>query len=387
MSEKKEENNSESETNENSKLNSFHQDIFKQIDKGMMSRGISEVLKSIGASPFQQSLTQYINITSGNSLSHLLNNVSRTIPTAMNALMHEISGYNKMINQNVLSHMGSVNDIMASIPISALSNLSSMQTQLLSSVPKLSEIYSNSLRNVMEVQNTLIEKGVLSSLSETVNDLTKNLNYNLISTISELVKTNKSYLSDAFSQSYLIQGDSLIIEEEKYTIEELQSIIGEIVDESGISTLEGDVNKSLSELNKSILEIKDNKLKTFLIIIITSILIPILLIVYTPKIQEITNGLFNQYNKSAIKKITIIFNELNFDNKQLLKDYRIVSAKVLNVREQPKQRSKLLGSVFFGQLVPVKKTKKDWTFIQIITEEKSDTLEGWVFSRYLKRFK
>lgn len=368
-------------------LNSYHHNIFSQIDKKMMEQGSINVLQTLGTNSIQQILSDYQKAISSESFKNFLTNVRNSIPEMTHVFTKEMSDYNKTINESLLSHLGSITKMIASVPIAALSNLNSVQNQLLNSLPQINESYSNALYNMMEVQKTLIEKGVLSSFTETVRNLTKNLNLSTYSTISEFVSTNKSYLSDSFSQSYTIQGNSLIIEKEKYNIDELRTVINTLIEESGISQNQSDIKKSLTELDKSVHKITDNKLKLFLLRVIWNILIPIILIMCTPQIQELTKGLFNQKSKTVLKKITVLFKDLNSDTKQLLNDYRIVSAKILNVREHPKQRSKLVASLYFGQLVLIKKVQKNWTLIQIVNDFETEKIEGWVFSRYLKKIK
>jgi uncharacterized protein YgiM (DUF1202 family) len=63
-----------------------------------------------------------------------------------------------------------------------------------------------------------------------------------------------------------------------------------------------------------------------------------------------------------------------------------VKADILNVRRIHAIKSQILGNLYFGQLVCVMEKKKDWTKIRWEDEKAEISIEGWVFSRYLKKF-
>lgn len=370
-----------------SNLNSFHDNIFSQIDRRLMEQGRLNVMQSLGTNSIQQMISDYQDIISGNSLSELLTNIRNSIPEVARSFTREFSEYNKMINQNVFSHIGSSYGNIASMPTAALSNLSSMHTQLLSSVPKISESYSNVLSTMMRVQNTLIEKGVLSSLTENLNRVTKSINYKLFIDVSEMIQNNREYLNDAFNQSFKIEGNSLIIEKERYPIEEIKSVVEQVIEESGISKVEQDLMQRLNEINKSIIKSDKNNLKFFVLSLIASIIIQFVFTVYGEEIKEYSSDLFKQKSKTALKKVAEASKQLPFETQIILKSYKIVSVQVLNLRMYAKQKSKKIGELYFGQLVFVKKVQKDWTLIQFVNDDDTEKIEGWVFSRYLKKIK
>lgn len=74
---------------------------------------------------------------------------------------------------------------------------------------------------------------------------------------------------------------------------------------------------------------------------------------------------------------------------EFLSDYRYVSAKELTVRQNPRSRSPSVGSLKFGYTVEVLKKEGDFTLIQWQGkgDESDAKIQGWVFSRYLEKFK
>ena len=66
-------------------------------------------------------------------------------------------------------------------------------------------------------------------------------------------------------------------------------------------------------------------------------------------------------------------------------EYRIVTASKLNVRERPKRHSDIRGTLFAGDLVMIKKKKKNWSLVEYSNEETHIKIQGWVFTRYLRK--
>lgn len=69
-----------------------------------------------------------------------------------------------------------------------------------------------------------------------------------------------------------------------------------------------------------------------------------------------------------------------------LSDYRFVGAKILILRSSPSARSPALGELHFGQTVHVVQKGNDFTLVKWSSMDGTATIQGWVFSRYLKRF-
>lgn len=70
----------------------------------------------------------------------------------------------------------------------------------------------------------------------------------------------------------------------------------------------------------------------------------------------------------------------------VLEDYRFVSAQHLTLTSSPKARAPVVGRLRFGQAVRVLEKDRDFTLVAWRSEDGKVVLQGWVFSRYLKRF-
>ena len=91
--------------------------------------------------------------------------------------------------------------------------------------------------------------------------------------------------------------------------------------------------------------------------------------------------------KTVVKKIEKISNELPVDIKLTIRQYRFVSVNVLNVRMKPSQQSQLIGKLYLGDIVTIVRKKKNWTLVEFIDVENEISITGWVFTRYIKKFK
>lgn len=72
---------------------------------------------------------------------------------------------------------------------------------------------------------------------------------------------------------------------------------------------------------------------------------------------------------------------------ELLVDYRYVSAKVLIVRQNPKSQSPEVGRLTFGKAVRLMKKDNDFALVHWTDKESGAELQGWVFARYLHKFR
>lgn len=93
-------------------------------------------------------------------------------------------------------------------------------------------------------------------------------------------------------------------------------------------------------------------------------------------------------NKSEKKQISKQTNRtvtsLPID-RTLLNLFRQVDADILHVRKRPNRSGEILGDLRYGQTVQIVKKQKNWTLAR--WENGETSIEGWVFTRYLKRFK
>jgi hypothetical protein len=120
------------------------------------------------------------------------------------------------------------------------------------------------------------------------------------------------------------------------------------------------------------------------------VLLPLLLLLVGACITPVTDFYIKQHLESASKQGAIkIVKEAAREalgDVSLLRDYRFVAAQRLDVRSAPGARAPALGQLRFGQVVQILQRNGDFTLVSWRNAETRAELQGWVFSRYLKRF-
>lgn len=76
-----------------------------------------------------------------------------------------------------------------------------------------------------------------------------------------------------------------------------------------------------------------------------------------------------------------------FENKDALRTLRYVSADVLTVRAFASVKSVPIGYLRFSSTVLIIKKQKAWTLIEWRDSGTDAQITGWVFSRYLEKFR
>jgi hypothetical protein len=91
-------------------------------------------------------------------------------------------------------------------------------------------------------------------------------------------------------------------------------------------------------------------------------------------------------NKSSEKAVKSAARESGIPT-HVIENFRFVSTQRLAVRRNGKMRSPLVGFLSFGQPVEVLKKDGDWTLVHYSDSESDTAIQGWVLSRYLKRYR
>lgn len=68
----------------------------------------------------------------------------------------------------------------------------------------------------------------------------------------------------------------------------------------------------------------------------------------------------------------------------VLREYRLVTTKSLNLRLNPKGKSPSLAILQFGMTVRFIKKEGDWSYVAFVGQENEEEIFGWVFSRYIR---
>lgn len=171
-----------------------------------------------------------------------------------------------------------------------------------------------------------------------------------------------------------VSGDSVGISELTEVLQQVSSAISRI--------------PSPAEFLRFVLQIL-SRAKRPIASIILILVLPFLLNVAANLSTSYFQGLLSEHShKPRRERIKLFQNEAsnNFDL-SLLSSYRFTTADVLNVRGHESTKSRIIGRLYFGQVVRLVTKGRKWSYVEYINEDTGSEVRGWVFSRYLRKFK
>lgn len=190
------------------------------------------------------------------------------------------------------------------------------------------------------------------------------------------------------TQKYDFDGPNIIIDTHQYDVEIIKETIREILEESGLTKLSDSLDKSFEKMFAQISELKDSRLRKFIFDLLSKMVITFLFFIITPKLQVYYDAFFEQNRNIVVKRIGHLGQNLPTEKKEeIVKNYRFVTAKTLLVRNKPSQQSQILGRLYFGQVVNIVQKNRNWTLISWQDEQSGLSIRGWVFTRYIKKFR
>jgi hypothetical protein len=117
-------------------------------------------------------------------------------------------------------------------------------------------------------------------------------------------------------------------------------------------------------------------------------ILAILTIVLTPIADHYIKEHLNKDRRALKRGINAEVAQLA--DKSSLSVFRMVTASTLYVREQPSSKSTVVGTLHFGQavlLIEKAESDRSWAHVRWTNEDATVSIEGWVFARYLEKFK
>ena len=120
-----------------------------------------------------------------------------------------------------------------------------------------------------------------------------------------------------------------------------------------------------------------------------AVLVPVLIAVVFAFMNPVTDSYVKKWlegapKQGASKQLKETAREAVGDVR-LLNDFRFVSAQSLALKSGPKAKAPVVGQLRFGQTVRVLEKERDFSLVVWRSEDGKVELQGWVFSRYLKR--
>ena len=210
--------------------------------------------------------------------------------------------------------------------------------------------------------------GILSDLEKSVRFF-ENLRPELWSATAAEIVTPREHLA---SSGRFVSAD------------ELQTAVDDVFNRA-IAHSDNRTDRVLHALTEEIRRIRDPLLQRILTWLVFPIIVGLAL--------SIANAVTDFYVKEALSDKRKLKKEIkqevirSFGQSNHLQPYRIVVAGTLNVRASAAVSSKQVATLQFGQIVQLVEKQKSWSLVRWHDEESSVVVQGWVFSRYLEKFK
>ena len=207
--------------------------------------------------------------------------------------------------------------------------------------------------------------------------------------IFNITSEMKKFYANLPDDEIIVQDDqSLSCAGKAYAISDIEKALREKLENSGFLTDQEIGKENFDALLSGLDKIGDPSLKSIIYSFLISMFVSIIIVFVTPHLEHMQKNLLSQDKATVTKFIEREFPKvLPDENKDLLYDLRFVTADVLNVRIKDYQRSKLIGKLYFKSIVRVIQKKKNWTLVEWKDQDSDSVIQGWVFSRYLKKFK
>src|SRR5690554_1069534 len=173
-------------------------------------------------------------------------------------------------------------------------------------------------------------------------------------------------------------------ESKRLAISELQSLSYQVIHDSSVEP-SGSLEESLNNLIDEIRAQKDPAIQKLLMWFICPLIIAVIVSFLNPVVDYHVKSYLKEDKRSLSKKIESKVAASVDDS--VLTDFRYVSADVLNVRYSASKKAETVGYLHFGYAVIVIDREKSWTLVEWNDPNSEIQIKGWVFSRYLAKFK
>jgi hypothetical protein len=166
---------------------------------------------------------------------------------------------------------------------------------------------------------------------------------------------------------------------------EIQGLVDQIADKA-FKQSESNIENAISAIIVEIRALRNPALEKILTYVLFPIIIGLIFAILNPIAdyyikERLTAN--ERVEKKNIRKhiVTSIGDQVR------LASYRFVSVKSLAVHLNPSAKSPTLEYLRFGQVVFLVEKGKDWSRVAWVDEDGNVAVQGWVFSRYLNKFR
>jgi hypothetical protein len=184
-----------------------------------------------------------------------------------------------------------------------------------------------------------------------------------------------------FDDITINQDGTISLAEETVTLNDINETVLGLLPKDGEELTLQSFFDILAEKAKSL----KGPIKAFILYFLLPYFIGILSTLTSPYYSNIISPESSSNRQVIVKKIkkqTIA----NFEFTEI-SSFRFVKADILNVRTKPTIKSEKIDELYLGQVVQIIKKKRNWSFVEYLDASIGEIYSGWVFTRYLERFK
>lgn len=177
----------------------------------------------------------------------------------------------------------------------------------------------------------------------------------------------------------------ITLSSKRITAAELQELSDKIFHKSSLAELHS-FDEAINRLISEISALKDPITQKILIYFVYPLIIIIIASFINPIVSHHVRSNMKLDKRSLVKELKVNVNK-NVYNQAILNSLRYVSADTLNVRSSASINSDSIGYLRFSSAVLILEKQKNWTLIEWNDPDADAKITGWVFTRYLKRFR
>lgn len=223
-----------------------------------------------------------------------------------------------------------------------------------------------------------------------LDDIIENINKTYSVNLKDALKIS-SILEDFYTdipetEMFVSTEETIRLNGNSYEISNIKEIINDGLESAGFFNKNAISHNDIKNLKDEIKKIKETPLQKIVWIFISYILLSI----FGQPIETSLINLKNKINtKDKVAATKFIEKEIpkKIDDKFIFQNLRFVTADVLRVRSRDYQKSDLIGKLYLGDVVTIIRKKKHWTLMKWEDKENDLEIQGWVFSRYLRKFR
>lgn len=172
---------------------------------------------------------------------------------------------------------------------------------------------------------------------------------------------------------------------EDINYELIQSIVYSFIESRFQQEIDHDVGEKLDDIRQALFQIEKAVSQNFFISYLYPWIVGIALLLIPVSserqpINFIHKNEIRQRTKDANKSINLIVKD-----KSALDSFRLITASRLNVRKNGNNKSDVIATLNLNTVVRIINKYKSWTLIRWQVPDSDVVIQGWVYSRYLKK--